>query len=243
MKWMVAVNKSPDAQMALEFAMNKVNKELDNILVVSIVEDRVYPTVTFNYEFIKQMEIYRNQLRSETKLELLEYGKKLQERGIKFSLHLGVSAHVGEMMILLEEKYRPDYLVVGRRGLSGIKRMFLGSTSKYLLEHSKSNVFIIKQEEAPEEIHTSKKEAIQAEEEERERRIKEEKKLEEQEKFESQLNKNITILAEEEERKLRIEKEKDPIEKEKLLKKATKLSSVVEEEERKIKEQYGPGLF
>jgi hypothetical protein len=66
---------------------------------------------------------------------------------------------------------------MGRRGLSGVKRIFMGSTSRYCVEHADCSVLVIK-----EDVEIDKE--------------KEENAALKLEKFESDLNRNITRMAE-----------------------------------------------
>jgi len=82
-----------------------------------------------------------------------------------------------------------DYVVMGRRGLGTFERMLLGSTSKYVIENAKCNVIIAKmdvvkkQKDQEEDLKKSEtfhsdlnhNISILAEEEERLRRMQEEK--------------------------------------------------------------------
>jgi hypothetical protein len=60
---------------------------------------------------------------------------------------------------------------MGRRGLGKIERVFVGSTSKYCLEHAHCNVLIVKSKIEPTEVHTSLIQSTRVEEKERQRRL------------------------------------------------------------------------
>jgi nucleotide-binding universal stress UspA family protein len=80
---------------------------------------------------------------------------------VKYTSILGVSNHVGEMIcqevitlfqyvvkelkccVQVESK-KVDLLVLGRRGLSGIKKYLVGSTSRYVTENAKCNVLVVR---------------------------------------------------------------------------------------------------
>jgi hypothetical protein len=61
------------------------------------------------------------------------------------------------------QSYTPPYLF----------RIFVGSNSKYCVEHAKCNVLIVKGDWAPPEIHSDLSQVIKEEEEERKRRMDE----------------------------------------------------------------------
>ena len=124
---------------------------------------------------------------------------------LKLTLGTG---EVGEILCDYIPKNKIDFLVMGRRGMGTFKRLFLGSNSKYCVEHADCNVIIIKHPFGPEEVHEgSKAEAIAAEEEERQWRIHEyEKKLEaeaKQQEEDSKKDLELVKKMEEEERERR----------------------------------------
>ncbi len=91
-----------------------------------------------------------------------------------------MTAVVGSMICHQIDEKKVDFLLIGRRGMSKIKRFFVGSNSRYLTEHANCNVIVIKGEWGPPEEHSDKKDIVKLEEEERKRRIEEDKKLEQQ---------------------------------------------------------------
>lgn len=117
--------------------------------------------------------------------------------------------NAGELICHAAEQKGVDFICVGRRGMGALKRLLLGSVSRYVLEHAPCDVMVVKGEYGPEEVHDTTKAQIKAEEEkERARRIAEEKKLDldlkAEEKFQSDLDRNIARLAEEKERMRRV---------------------------------------
>ena len=76
---------------------------------------------------------------------LAAYCQKAKANGVQriFPM-LGSTYNVGELIIASVEDKKIDILVVGRRGMSGVARVVLGSTSKYLLEHCPCDVLVIK---------------------------------------------------------------------------------------------------
>ena len=121
----------------------------------------------------------------------------------------GTSSHVGELICNTVKERDIHFVVMGRRGMGTIKRLFVGSNSKYVVEHADCNVLVVKSEVGPEEEHLVSRQTVHnLEEEERVRRIAEAKDEDAQEEArrqaESKLNKEKTIALEEEERKRRI---------------------------------------
>jgi len=87
--------------------------------------------------------------KKETATLLHKYGRICEQAGIKHGLLLGISNHVGEMITQAVDKKKIDFLFVGRRGMGTIKRIFVGSTSKYCVEHCNCNVMVVKKDWNP----------------------------------------------------------------------------------------------
>jgi len=91
---------------------------------------------------------------NEAQENLNERGKKLLNTYIKRAKELGaqqvrgvlgVSTHEGEFICRLAANRDVDFIYLGRRGLNNFSRFFMGSTSKYVMENSDTNVCIIRQ--------------------------------------------------------------------------------------------------
>ena len=47
-------------------------------------------------------------------------------------------------MVLVVEEFKPEFLVMGARGMGEIKRFFIGSVSDYAIHHVTCPVMIVK---------------------------------------------------------------------------------------------------
>lgn len=142
---------------------------------------------------------------------LRKHARTAHDHGVtKVHLLMANSDSPGEMICHTAKEKAVDFIVVGRRGMGTLKRLLLGSVSRYVLEHAHCDVIVVKGEYGPDEVHEgSKQEAKRAEEIERNRRIAEEKAADaaevQAEKFRSDLDRNVARLAEEEERQRRVQ--------------------------------------
>jgi len=204
---MIAVDESKMANYAFETALHQVKPE-DTIYLITVV---IRPLLgSKHFKLSKATEENYNRIVADQKKEarklLLAYRTRIQARGLKnFVLILSLGSHVGQSIVRAAELNNVQSLFIGSRGLGKLKRVLLGSVSKYVVEHAPCNVLVVKSEPEPSEVHeVPKEEVIKQEENERERRIQE---TESHYNFRSQLDKNIVILAEEEERWRRIHEE------------------------------------
>ena len=56
--------------------------------------------------------------------------------------------HPGSLIRDLAKDWNADLIVMGRRGLSGLKEVFLGSVSNYILHHAPCSVLVVHGEES-----------------------------------------------------------------------------------------------
>jgi len=150
-----------------------LDKEKDTLFLITVVQDvSFYPWQLGGAEkmFLEAQEAAKNQ---GSKL-LAEYGKLCHHQKVKHSLLMGTASHIGEMICQGVVQKQVDFLIMGRRGISKIKRLVLGSNSSYCVEYAACNVLIVKGEWGPAEKHDlSREEVVAAEEEERQRRMTE----------------------------------------------------------------------
>jgi nucleotide-binding universal stress UspA family protein len=88
--------------------------------------------------------------RTET-VDLREVAESLLKRAARGALSKGVEVetharegHPAEVIIDVAKQVQADLIVVGSRGLTGIKRYLLGSVSSKVSEHAPCNVMIVR---------------------------------------------------------------------------------------------------
>eukprot|EP01090_Pellita_catalonica_P004981 TRINITY_DN147_c0_g1_i1.p1 TRINITY_DN147_c0_g1~~TRINITY_DN147_c0_g1_i1.p1 ORF type:complete len:208 (-),score=53.35 TRINITY_DN147_c0_g1_i1:22-645(-) len=173
-KFMIAVDGSPCALAAFEEALDLMNKKDDHLTVVYAFEYQVQPTVFMpGYIPPSIIQTANDEGIREGKKLLRNFGRRARAAGVKNYLLVVLSgSHVGGLIVKRAETDGIDYLILGRRGLNRFKRFFMGSTSKYCVEHASCNVLVVKQHFETEH-HDQLEKVTKMEEEERERRIKE----------------------------------------------------------------------
>lgn len=222
-------------------------KKNDTIFLIAAVEEET--PRAYMYGAILAMEVMED-IQNKKELAgrnlLHKLAKKLKEQHINnIRLLLGITNEVGDLIVNAISKHEIDICCIGRRGMGKLKRLFVGSVSSYVVQHASCDVFVVKGEHGPEEIHDVTPNTVKKIEEiERIRRIqveqRENKEEEERRKFDSRINKNITVVSEETERRRRIQEEKEQLKKEEEQRIADKIGAVIDEEgerKRRIKEE------
>jgi len=201
---MVGIDGSEIAKASFYTALYMMNPERDFLFMIHVVHRTHMETIKMNQEHFRE----------EGRELINQYGHLANTQKVRNAGILAISNNVGEMIIEQVKDKKIDFLVIGRRGISKLKRIFVGSTSRYCVEHAPCNVIVVKGDWAADEEHASKQEVINEEERERQRRISEKKLNEVQEKYHSDLARSISRMAEETERMARIEDEEALLEKE-----------------------------
>jgi len=149
-KFLCCVDGSQVSFMAFRDTMN-LAKPTDTILVVNCVEDvrqRYLQNMTFMPEIgVQNFADAQNSINLEGRRLLESFIARAKRMGRNDVVGvLGVTISEGEFICRLAKSRGCDFVVLGRRGLSGLKRWFVGSTSKYVMENCEANVIVVKHE-------------------------------------------------------------------------------------------------
>ncbi len=83
----------------------------------------------------------------EAQQQILEMETQLQQMDLNTETHLVESHHVGEALIDYAETHGCDLIVTGDSDSGLLMRVFIGSTSRYVLRHSRCSVLIVRDKE------------------------------------------------------------------------------------------------
>jgi len=180
--WLVAIDDTPYASWAFNYATEYMDRHNDHLYLFNVHDE---PTAIYGGYATPELinSIHEVEERRSKKI-LVHYGHKARLLGLKYTMMKGSSSNAGDLICRAVNQYNIHQVVTGRRDMGDVKRFFLGSTSKYILEHANCNVVVVKIAVGPEEEHSDRTKAIQAEESERIRRIIEEEKIKEKEEEE-----------------------------------------------------------
>jgi len=147
--WMLAIDYSLNTTWAFSDCLTLMNQEKDHLYLIAVAEQPTFMPVSAMGTMIApniQLGVQAEQeAEHKTRALLGKYAENCRVAGVKnYHTVLGRGSHVGEVICKAVEKKKIDYLIVGRRGMSKIKRLFIGSTSKYCLEHASCSVIVMK---------------------------------------------------------------------------------------------------
>ena len=143
----MVIDSSEQSDKALDFALDLARNYSTEIVLINVLSPSllsyVYNSRMFvpnvNYsKYLKQIRTPHEKLLSKA----IDKAKKIQET-LKVSKEL-VEGRSAEKIIETAKKGMVDLIVIGSRGLSGFKEIFLGSVSVRVADKSHCPVLIVK---------------------------------------------------------------------------------------------------
>jgi len=136
---------SPDADLALDLVASLPLRDADAVTVCTVYESvaplasGIAPTMVGQVHAAYQADL--REARGAAEAVAADGARRLRERGV-FAEHRAIHGTPHEHLAIAASESSADLLVVGSRGLSGIERFFLGSTSAALVAHPPTSVLV-----------------------------------------------------------------------------------------------------
>ena len=146
-KILVAIDGSKQSDKALDFALDLARNYSAEIVLINVLSPSLMSYVYNSRMFVPDVDYsnYLNQISNgHEKLlsKALDKAKNFQET-LKVSKEL-VEGRPAEKIVETAKKGMFDLIVVGSRGLSGFKEIFLGSVSNRVADKAHCPVLIVK---------------------------------------------------------------------------------------------------
>jgi nucleotide-binding universal stress UspA family protein len=146
-KILLATDGSEDAQLALSTAVdlaNSTDSELHVVTVAPGIPDPVYQI----HEASLRYETYEEALqevRAEAQKVLDEQMEKIREAGGTVAqAHLRMGERRDRAIVQLADEIDAGLIVMGSRGLGGIRRALMGSVSDSVVRHAHCPVLVVR---------------------------------------------------------------------------------------------------
>lgn len=136
---MVAVDGSLAAELAFEKALHVAWRNQAQLIIAHVIDNRALHTYsTFD------TNIYLN-LEKEAKLQLDAYEEKARRAGLQKIKQI---LEVGDPRPLLAKEIPDregvDLILLGATGLNSFERLLIGSSSEYIMRHTKIDLLIVR---------------------------------------------------------------------------------------------------
>ncbi|WP_070120399.1 universal stress protein [Bacillus marinisedimentorum] len=136
---LVAYDGSELAGKALDFALKAAQE--DEQVEVDVVTVFNPPVSMGSYGMYNETTI--NEMKEDIKNSMGSVEEKLAELPNKTSTHI-LEGVPGKRLVDFAKEHDSDLIIIGNRGFSGLKEMFLGSVSHYVVQRAHCPVFVIK---------------------------------------------------------------------------------------------------
>ena len=145
-KILVAIDGSETAELALDFGFDLAIKYSAEVMIVSVLDtiskSLIYRgmlfTPTSTVKYLEELEAFYEKILSDA----LQKQNQLKQK-IKVSTKL-LKGRAADKIVETANEGNFDFIVIGSRGLGGIKEFFLGSVSDRVADEAKCPVLIVK---------------------------------------------------------------------------------------------------
>ena len=114
---------------------------------------------SYRHDISKRASGFWETFVKEAQSQILEMETSVQKMGLNTETHLVDADHIGEGLIDYVEEHGCDLVMTGDSDSGLLTRVFLGSTSRYVLRHSQCSVVIVRDKE---DRRTAKQQTAQA---------------------------------------------------------------------------------
>lgn len=137
-KILVAVDGSECARRAFDSAL-KLGKDLGaKVIVLTVVQPP--SMITMQKDLQGTIEML---LEKEAKIMLANYGVIAEKRGVDIETILAIG-YPSRVILNTAKSKEADLIVIGSRGLGGLKELFLGSVSHAVVQNADIPVLVVK---------------------------------------------------------------------------------------------------
>ena len=148
LKILVCTDGSEHSQKVLEKAsLIAQGCTPDEVSVIYVYDDKmlfpIYAGYTPTQEEKERFRKYEQMHKEEKKMILSEALKTLENKNIKANA-IFEEGHPAETIVRVASEQGFDMIIIGSRGMGGLKRLFLGSVSNAVVHNAKVSVLTVK---------------------------------------------------------------------------------------------------
>ena len=151
-KFLVAIDQTQNSKSVFESAISLAKATGATLMLLHVLSENEvgYPNLpTYGYYPMideEDLAVYREKLAKykELSLDLLQgFTEKATEAGVSTE-YTQLTGNPGRAICEFADSWQADLVIVGSRGLKGLKEMFLGSVSNYVTHHTPCSILIVR---------------------------------------------------------------------------------------------------
>ncbi len=155
-KILVAIDRSTMSRKVFEMGISLAKATEGSLMLLHVLssEEKDYPTpfiysgLEYDPSYEPLLEAYREQVQKFER-EGLEFLHSLTEEATKVGVNVECTqtwGYPGRNICELAQTWSAELILIGSRGLTGLKEMFLGSISNYVTHHAPCSVLIVRED-------------------------------------------------------------------------------------------------
>jgi nucleotide-binding universal stress UspA family protein len=145
-KILLATDDSKDAELAATTAADLAKSASSELHVVSVFPGSAYVHPSLEVRFPEAAERLRREAREERQEMLDEQVKRIRKAGGDVAQTHIRTGRTAEEIVALAEEMDASLVVMGSRGLGGIRRAWMGSVSSEVVPHAHCPVLVVRPE-------------------------------------------------------------------------------------------------
>lgn len=136
---LVANDGSENSYLAFKEAVEIAKRNNATLYILRVVDTRLDPFAPYMIEGVFEEQI------EEAKNDMANLVKTAKEHGVVNAEPLVKQGQPRDIITnVAPEKYQIDLLIVGATGKTGLDKLWIGSTTNYVVNHAKCNVLVIR---------------------------------------------------------------------------------------------------
>lgn len=139
-KLVIALSGSPEDQRMLDWLRQLCLQPSVEVHLVRIMQNQNHYQQDIRESMGEAWEAFERQAQQ----QILDYETQLQAMNLNTETHLVQADHIGEALIDYSETHGCDLIITGDSDSGLLTRMFLGSTSRYVLRHATCSILIVR---------------------------------------------------------------------------------------------------
>lgn len=136
---LVANDGSENALLAFQEAVEIAKRNEATLYILRVVDTRLDPFAPYIIEGVLEEQL------EEAKEDMFKLAELAKEKGVTQAVPLVKQGQPRDIITnKVPEKYDIDLIVIGATGKTGLDKLWIGSTTNYVVNHAKGNVLVIR---------------------------------------------------------------------------------------------------
>ena len=142
---LVAIDGSENSIRAAQWAIDLAKKEGSSLFVLNVIPTPIYTASNQSSATSPAMKEFFDKARKDAETVVQDIVSKAESSGVKVRGEIIENVpSVVESITDYAEEWKVQLIVVGTRGLSGFKKLLLGSVSTALVSHAPCSVLVVR---------------------------------------------------------------------------------------------------